>query len=154
MRTGTRARVAGLVLVRQRPGTAKGVIFETIEDETGIANIIVWRKVFEQFRTIVLGSRCIGVRGKVQNEDGVIHIVAEYLEDLTPMLAAVVNMDIPLDGLAHADEVRKPVYQMGSGNRPRHRLRQVFDQALETGRQGNAAISSTHQILPRGRNFH
>jgi len=56
--------------------------------------------------------------------------------------------------LAHADEVRKPVYQMGPGNRPRHRLRQVFDQALETGRQGDAAISSTHQILPKGRNFH
>ena len=159
MRTGTRVRVAGLVLVRQRPGTAKGVIFETIEDETGVANIIIWRKVFEQFRTIVLGSRCVGVRGKVQNEDGVIHIVAEYLEDLTPMLATVVNMDIPLGGFAHADEVRNPVYQTGPyqtgpGNRPRRRLRQVFDQALEAGRQGDAAISSTHHILPKGRNFH
>ncbi|WP_075995273.1 error-prone DNA polymerase [Salaquimonas pukyongi] len=154
MRTGMRVKVAGLVLVRQRPGTAKGVIFETIEDETGIANIIIWRKVFDKFRTIVLGSRCIGVRGKLQNEDGVVHLVAEYLEDLTPMLSAVVNMDTPLDGLARADALRKPVYQTGPGNRPRRRLSQVFDQALESGRKNDAAVSSTHQVLPKGRNFH
>jgi DNA polymerase III alpha subunit len=73
------------VLVRQRPGSAKGVVFETIEDETGVANIIVWPKVFEKHRAIVLGSRCIGVRGKLQNEEGVIHVVADDLEDLTPM---------------------------------------------------------------------
>ena len=78
--------VAGLVLVRQRPGTAKGVIFMTLEDETGIANTIVWPRVFETYRPIVMGARLISVTGKLQNEKGVIHVVAEQIEDLTPLL--------------------------------------------------------------------
>ena len=142
------------MLVRQRPGTAKGVVFETIEDETGVANIIIWRKVFDKYRTIVLGSRCIGVRGKVQNEDGVIHVVADHLEDLTPLLPTIANMECPLDSLANADEVRSPVNETRLSTLPRRKLRQVFDQALEISRQGDAAISSTHHILPKGRNFH
>ena len=80
----TRVTVAGLVLVRQRPGTAKGVIFMTLEDETGVANIIVWPKVFERLRALVLGARFVAVTGKLQNESGVIHIIAEQMEDLTP----------------------------------------------------------------------
>ena len=75
------------MLVRQRPGTANGVIFMTLEDETGIANIIVWPKVFERFRPVVLGARLVAVTGKLQSESGVIHVVADRLEDLTPMLA-------------------------------------------------------------------
>ena len=74
--SGRRVTVAGLVLVRQRPGTAKGVIFMTLEDETAIANTIVWPRVFESFRPIVLGARLISVTGKLQNEYGVIHVVA------------------------------------------------------------------------------
>ena len=85
-RNGARASVAGLVLVRQRPGSAKGVIFLTIEDETGIANIIVWPKIFEALRGIVLGARFIAVTGRVQIEAGVIHVVMERAEDLTPLL--------------------------------------------------------------------
>ena len=87
--SGARASVAGLVLVRQRPGSAKGVIFMTVEDETGIANIIVWRKIFQRFRAIVLGARFVRVSGRLQSESGVIHIVADRLEDLTPWLAAL-----------------------------------------------------------------
>ncbi len=74
------------MLVRQRPGTAKGVIFMTLEDETGVANIIVWPKVFERLRAIVIGARFVAVTGKLQNEAGVIHVVVERMEDLTPML--------------------------------------------------------------------
>ena len=74
------------MLVRQRPGTAKGVIFATLEDETGIANVIVWPKVFEAFRPIVLGARLISVTGKLQNAENVIHVVADAVEDLTPLL--------------------------------------------------------------------
>ena len=81
-----RVTVAGLVLVRQRPGTASGVIFMTIEDETDIANIVVWPKMFERFRPVVLGARLVAVTGKVQSESGVIHVIADRLEDLTPML--------------------------------------------------------------------
>jgi error-prone DNA polymerase len=84
--SGRRVTVGGLVLVRQRPGTANGVIFATLEDETGIANIIVWPKVFETFRPIVLGARLVGVTGKLQNASNVVHVVAEAIEDLTPLL--------------------------------------------------------------------
>ncbi len=69
--------VAGIVLVRQRPGTAKGVVFLTIEDETGIANIIVWKKVFEANRRIAMQGRFLAVRGRVQRAGEVVHLVAE-----------------------------------------------------------------------------
>ena len=84
---GARVTVSGLVIIRQRPGSANGVIFMTIEDETGIANIIVWPKTFERFRPIVLGARYVAVTGELQQESGVIHVVADRLEDLTPLLA-------------------------------------------------------------------
>ena len=79
----SRVTVAGLVLMRQRPGTAKGVVFLTLEDETGIANIIVWRKVFEAERRVAMTSRFLAVRGRLQREGIVIHVVAESLLDLT-----------------------------------------------------------------------
>lgn len=78
---GRRVTVSGLVLVRQRPGTAGGVIFLTLEDETGIANIIVWPKVFEIYRPVVLGSRLIAVSGMLQSQSGVIHVVADKIDD-------------------------------------------------------------------------
>ena len=81
--------VAGLVLVRQRPGSAKGVMFITLEDETGIANLVVWQKVFEVHRRIVLGSGMIGVRGRIQREGEVVHLVAHHLTDLSAELASV-----------------------------------------------------------------
>ena len=87
--SGDRVEVCGLVLVRQRPGTAKGVIFATLEDETGVANTVVWPPVFERYRRVVLGSKLLGVRGTVQREGLVIHVVAERLADLTPMLAGL-----------------------------------------------------------------
>lgn len=78
--------VAGLVLVRQRPGTASGVIFATLEDETGIANVIIWPKLFEESRKTVLSARVLKVRGLLQKEQSVIHVVAHELTDLTPEL--------------------------------------------------------------------
>jgi error-prone DNA polymerase len=75
------ARCAGVVLVRQQPGTAKGVIFMTIEDETGIANIVVWPKVMARFRKEVMGSRLILIEGRVQSEENVVHLVAERMVD-------------------------------------------------------------------------
>ena len=79
----TRVTVAGLVLMRQRPGTAKGVAFLTLEDETGIANIIVWRNLFEAERRVAMTSRFLAVRGRLQREGLVIHVLAESLLDLT-----------------------------------------------------------------------
>ncbi len=79
-------RVAGLAITRQRPGSAKGVIFVTLEDETGIANLIVHTAVFERFRRTTLSAGLMGVQGRVQREGMVIHVVAERLFDLTPLL--------------------------------------------------------------------
>ncbi|HYM29744.1 MAG TPA: error-prone DNA polymerase [Candidatus Cybelea sp.] len=111
---GERTTVAGLVLVRQRPGTASGVIFVTLEDETGIVNIIVWPKVFERFRRTLLASRLLGVRGKLQREGLVVHVIAERLIGLDDELAQLGTIDREdVEGAfehatARADEVRKP----------------------------------------------
>ena len=78
--------VVGLVIARQRPGTAKGVIFVTLEDETGVANVIVWPKTFERFRRIVLTSRLLKVAGRLQREGIVTHLIVEQLEDCSPTL--------------------------------------------------------------------
>jgi error-prone DNA polymerase len=89
--------VAGLVLVRQRPGTAKGVIFLTLEDETGIVNVVVWSKVFEVNRRIVMSSQFLLVRGRIQREGIVIHVVAEEFVDLTDELRLLRSDDtLPL----------------------------------------------------------
>ena len=106
--SGRRVSIAGIVLIRQRPGTAKGVIFMTLEDETGIANTIVWPKVFETFRPVVLGARLVGVTGKLQNEKGVIHVVAEQIEDLTPLLRRLSEHGPSIESLARCDEVKRP----------------------------------------------
>jgi error-prone DNA polymerase len=86
IRTERRVQVAGLVLIRQRPGSAKGVIFVTVEDETGVANLIVWPPILERFRRVALGATLLCCRGRLQREAGVIHVVAETLRDLTPRL--------------------------------------------------------------------
>jgi len=107
VKNGERVMVAGLVLVRQRPGTASGVIFMTLEDETGVANIIVWPKIFERLRAIVLGARFVAVTGKLQSEQGVIHIVAERMNDLTSMLGLLSEAGPTIGALARADEAHR-----------------------------------------------
>ncbi|MHA1114086.1 MAG: error-prone DNA polymerase, partial [Alphaproteobacteria bacterium] len=84
---GRRVRVAGLVTARQRPGTASGTIFVTLEDETDVANLIVWPRVFERFRRPLLGAVLLGVAGKLEREGKVIHVIVERPEDLSPLLA-------------------------------------------------------------------
>jgi error-prone DNA polymerase len=107
--SGMRTRISGLVTCRQRPGSANGVVFMTIEDESAVANVIVWPKVFERLRPIVLGARYVAVIGRVQEESGVIHVVAEQLEDLTYLLAQLAEHGAEIDGLARCDEVRRPI---------------------------------------------
>jgi len=99
-RNGDFLQMAGLVLVRQRPGTASGVVFITLEDEFGIANLVIWPKVFETYRRIVMGSRLLGVAGKVQRVDStddigtsVIHLVADRLWDWSADLDRIADLD-------------------------------------------------------------
>lgn len=85
-RSGSFARAAGLVIGRQRPGTATGVIFVTLEDETGLVNVVVWSSVAEQQRQALLGAKLMMVNGIVQNEEGVLHLIAGKLTDLSQQL--------------------------------------------------------------------
>jgi error-prone DNA polymerase len=110
--SGRRVHISGLVTCRQRPGSANGVVFMTIEDETAVANVIVWPKVFERARPIVLGARYVAVTGVVQEESGVIHVVASQLEDLTFLLAGLAEHGTEIDSLARCDEVRRPVEEL------------------------------------------
>jgi error-prone DNA polymerase len=104
LRDGRRLSIAGLVLIRQRPGSSKGVVFITIEDETGIANIVVWPDVFEKQRKIVMGARLMAVHGIVQRDpdSDVIHVVARRLEDHSHMLRRLSD-DIITAPLSHGD---------------------------------------------------
>jgi DNA polymerase III alpha subunit len=88
---GRRFSIAGIVLIRQRPGSANGVVFITIEDETGIANLIVWPAILERFRRAALGATLLRCTGKLQREESVIHVVADHLEDMTPRLNTLRN---------------------------------------------------------------
>ena len=85
MPNGRRTQYAGMVICRQRPGTAKGVVFMTLEDETGFVNLVVWQKVYEKFRIVAKTAPFLGVTGKVQSEKGVVHLVADklWIPDLT-----------------------------------------------------------------------
>ena len=94
MRNGQRISMAGIVLIRQRPGTAKGVCFITIEDEIGVANLVVWSKVMATYRKVVMRARVIDVRGVVQREGDVIHIIVNHLVDRTDALDRLSN-DVP-----------------------------------------------------------
>ncbi len=133
--SGARVRVAGLVLVRQRPGTAAGVIFMTLEDETGVANVIVWPKVYEQFRPEVLGARLCAVDGRVQSESGVIHVIAEQIHDFSPLLAVLSDQGSLREVAAPGDEVRRPGHDARHPRNVRHDLR-------------------AQSVMPKGRNFH
>ncbi|MFD0937117.1 OB-fold nucleic acid binding domain-containing protein, partial [Methylobacterium trifolii] len=109
IRSGRGVALAGLVLMRQKPGSAKGTMFITLEDETGIANLIVWPAVFAQHRRLILTAGMMGVRGRVQRQGIVVHVVAQGLVDLTPLLRRVGERE---DGAAfplpagRGDEVR------------------------------------------------
>jgi error-prone DNA polymerase len=93
IRDGKRVEVAGIILVRQRPGSARGVLFVTIEDETGHANLILWPSVFEAQRRLVLSASMIACRGKLQREGEVRHVIAEHLTDLSDLLRGVGERD-------------------------------------------------------------
>jgi len=139
LRDGASVEVAGLVLVRQRPGTASGIIFATLEDETGVANVVIWSKVFEANRKAVLGSRMLAVRGKLQREGLVTHVIAQSFTDMTPFLLEIASgHDLGDRVLARGDEGRNEPPGRDEADRRREET---------TRRVARAA-------LPSGRNFH
>jgi DNA polymerase-3 subunit alpha/error-prone DNA polymerase len=149
---GRKVTIAGLVLVRQRPGSAKGVIFMTLEDETGVANAIVWQKVFDRYRPIVMGARFVRIQGRLQSQSGVIHTVVEHIEDLTPMLGLLQKEARRFGVSERSDEAlrssgdsrQKRSMKEGVGRKEQASLR-------PTGQDGAA---ETARVMPKGRNFH
>lgn len=106
---------AGLVLVRQNPGSAKGVMFITIEDETGPANLVVWPKLLEKSRRIVLGSSMMAIQGKIQREGEVVHPIARQLFYLTADLSGLADQDSKFKMPAG----RRDEFAHGGGRDPR-----------------------------------
>ncbi|MBU7572665.1 MAG: error-prone DNA polymerase [Hydrogenophaga sp.] len=128
-------QVAGVVLIRQRPGSAKGVTFITLEDETGVINLVVWPDLKEKQRKVVMSARLMEVRGRVEYDDEVIHVIAHAMTDATAALHALSDdlLDAPL---ARADEVNRPMPERGA---PVPNV---------TGHPRD------HRILPKSRDFH
>jgi error-prone DNA polymerase len=160
---GRRVAVAGLVLVRQRPGSAHGTVFLTLEDETGSANVIIWPKVFETNRSAVIASRLLWVRGVVQKAAGVIHVVADRLEDLSAELNALGQDGAALSDLARADEVKRPqtFAAMARGQGAALGARIGFPLTEDTRRKAEPvlepplplAVGDVRRVMPKGRNF-
>jgi error-prone DNA polymerase len=147
LKDGARVEVAGLILVRQRPGSAKGVVFVTLEDETGIANAVLWADRFEANRRTVMSATMLAIRGKVQREGIVIHLVAERVTDLTPWLREVgelelPDMTMPGDGATHGGTID-----------PRDRLELPRQRALESW-PPRRSLKAPDLIPVRSRDFH
>ena len=129
MKDGDPVRVTGLITVRQRPGTAKGVLFMTLEDETGAANIVVWERLFDQYRKEIIQSRLFMVQGKLQIEGEVIHVVADKCFNLNSLLRGLTQTNddnLPLLTLARADETTKPYHVGTKGDQQADKQEQVF----------------------------
>ncbi len=146
VKNGARVSVAGLVLVRQRPGSAKGVVFMTLEDETGVANAVVWPKTLERYRRVVMGARLILIHGRVQRHENIIHIVSEVLEDRSDWLTLLADgaslMKLPI---ARADEVARPEPGSARGTKTEpHRLSTRSGPMHPRG----------ERIIPKSRDFH
>jgi error-prone DNA polymerase len=144
VRDGRRVSVAGLVLVRQRPGKGNA-IFLTLEDDKAVANVIFWQRTFDRYRPIVMGARFVRVTGKLQSESGVVHIVAAKIEDLTPWLTVLlekVSEAAPVVGGSTERVARGP----DRSNRPA-----IGNAPI---RQDIATLSEeAEQVMPKGRNF-
>jgi error-prone DNA polymerase len=165
-RDGARVSVAGVVLVRQRPGSAAGVVFMTIEDETGVANSVIWPKVLERMRKVVMGARLVVVHGRVQRHEDIIHVVAERLEDRSDWLRLLDeeadSMSVPV---ANADEVKRP--DPGSWRSPPDEKQVPFPVApADHLKRPLASRETSHprwhprrhpraeRIIPKSRDFH
>ena len=150
VKDGARVAVAGVVLVRQRPGSAKGVVFMTIEDETGIANAVVWPKTLELFRKVVMTARLILIEGRIQRHEDIIHIVSAKLTDRSDWLLRLsewaADMKVPF---ANADEVLHP--DPGSAHPNLEKDRRVHPRF---SREPKPHHPRNVRIIPKSRDFH
>ncbi|RLJ40908.1 DnaE-like error-prone DNA polymerase [Litoreibacter meonggei] len=123
-----RTSVCGLVITRQRPGTASGVIFLTLEDESGVSNVVVWPKVYERFRRVVMGGRLLRVTGYLQREGIVVHLIAQKIEDMSYRLT---DLGHPLEAAIgvtqpQADDAPRGQNQPARAMHPREQAKRLF----------------------------
>jgi DNA-directed DNA polymerase III PolC len=150
--SGERVTVSGLIIIRQRPGTAKGVLFMTLEDETAIANVIIWPKTFERWRPVVLGARYVAVSGPMQAESGVIHVVAERIDDLTALLGRLAEEGPAIEGLARCDEVKRPGREEREQRGPRRTpLVGLLTEMPELFADLDVPAHGSHHTVPKAR---
>ncbi len=147
-------QVAGVVLIRQRPGSAKGVCFITLEDETGVVNLVVWPDLMEKQRRVVMGARSMEVRGRVEYDDEVVHLIAHHLTDTTDQLYALSD-DMLNAPPARADHVNAPLAgrkspQGKDGIKPRD----MIDELPSASRENVRGHPRNHRIIPKSRDFH
>ncbi|WP_299413274.1 error-prone DNA polymerase [uncultured Sulfitobacter sp.] len=116
MAHGARVSLAGLVLVRQKPGSAKGVCFITLEDEDGVANLVIWPKLFEHYRALIMTARLMVVHGRVQTDGRVIHVVVDRLEDRTARLDSLGDAPVPATAV-RGDHITHPLPSHVGGGR-------------------------------------
>lgn len=114
--------VAGLVVTRQRPGTASGVIFMTLEDESGTANVIIWPRVYERFRSAIISARLLRVSGQLQRENAVHHLIAREVEDLSHLLDRLGQPD-PTSNAARSE---RPSPHRAASRHPREQAKSIF----------------------------
>ena len=141
--------VAGVVLIRQRPGSAKGVCFITLEDETGVINLVVWPDLKEKQRRVVMGARLMEVRGRVEYDDEVIHVIANHMSNATDTLYALSD-DMLNSPIARADHVNSPLAsRKAPSEKDAINPRDMIDQL-----PGQTGHPRNHRIIPKSRDFH
>ncbi len=140
-KVGAYINVAGIVLIRQRPGSAKGVCFITLEDESGVINLVIWPDLMQKLRKIIMSARLMEVRGRVEYDDEVTHVIVTNIVDTSSKLM-MLSEDQLVPAIARADEVNKPVPHSG-------RSPQI--QELPPIRHGHPRDA---RIIPRSRDFH
>jgi error-prone DNA polymerase len=154
VRNGRPVTIAGLVLVRQRPGSARGVVFMTVEDETGVANAIVWTKIFDKYRSVVMGARLVKIHGKLQSASGVIHVVVDHIEDMTHVLGLLQKEVRRFGASERADEVLRPTADHRQKKLATELARAREKAAYSKSQQQEGEAAETARVMPRGRNFH
>ena len=121
-----RTSVCGLVITRQRPGTASGVIFLTLEDETGVSNIVVWAEIYKKFRRIVMSGRLLHVNGYLQREGIVVHLIAQSIEDMSHRLTDLGHPMEEVIGITRPGTDDVPRGQHTSARHPREQAKRLF----------------------------
>jgi error-prone DNA polymerase len=148
---GNCVSVAGLILVRQRPGKGNA-IFLTLEDEEAVANIIIWQRNFERFRPVIMGSKFVCVTGRLQSESGVVHIVAQKIDDLTPWLSVLLEEPSQPGDQGRAPEVGPDRERMDRAILPH--LGPFIRKNAPVSREAEEKLSSAASgVMPKGRNF-